>query len=280
MIADLANLTRARLGLMAAAGAVAGHLLWRPRPGLGLLLTALGAWLLAAGCSALNQAQERQRDGAMQRTRQRPLPTGRLGLGAALALALTCLALALALLGAVGGWGPPLLGLAVVGLYNGLYTPLKGRTPLALLLGAVAGAMPPLLGWLAAGGPALDYRAVLMAGVFYCWQVPHFALLARLRGRDYREAGLPLAGLAQGGDWGRWPLLVWLLAYGASLALVPALGLVSTPAAKLSLAGLALGLGLGGAWASHREQAGLRLVNASLVLFLACLMADALWQGV
>ncbi|MBI4800832.1 MAG: UbiA family prenyltransferase [Desulfarculus sp.] len=280
MIADLARLTRARLGLLAAAGAMAGHLLWRPRPSLGLLLTAAGAWLLAAGYSALNQAQERQRDGVMGRTRDRPLPAGRLGLGPALALALVCLILALALLRAVGGWGPPLLGLAVVSLYNGLYTPLKGRTPLALLLGAGAGAMPPLLGWLAAGGPLLDPRALLVAGVFYCWQVPHFALLARLRADDYQAAGLPLAGLARTGGWGRWPLLVWLMAYGTALALVPALGLVTTPAAKLCLAVLALGLGLGGVWIVRREQLGLRLVNASLALFLACLMADALWRGI
>ncbi|MBI5521533.1 MAG: UbiA family prenyltransferase [Desulfarculus sp.] len=280
MIADLARLTRARLGLMAAAGAMAGYLLWRPRPSLGLLLTALGAWLLAAGCSALNQTQERRRDGVMARTRQRPLPAGRLGLGPALALALACLALALSLLWAVGGVGTSLLGLAVVALYNGLYTPLKGRTPFALLLGAVAGALPPLLGWLAAGGPLLGHRALLVAGVFYCWQVPHFALLARLRADDYQAAGLPLAGLALSGGWGRWPLLVWLMAYGTALALVPALGLVATPAAKICLATLALGLGLGGAWALRRERLGLCLVNTSLALFLACLMADALWRGI
>lgn len=279
MIGDLARLTRPRIGLLAAAGAVAGHLLWRTGDGREAWLSALAAFLLAAGCSALNQAQERGRDALMARTRRRPLPAGRLGLAPVLALAFAALALALALLWAQGGAPPVLLGLGVVVLYNGLYTPLKGVTPLALLLGAVAGALPPLLGWLAAGGSPGDFRVLLLAAVFYLWQVPHFALLARRHPDDYPAAGLPLAWPALASREGRWPLMVWLTGYGALVALVPAFGLVMSLAAKLALAALALGLVLGGAVMPRREWLGYRLVNLSLALFLACVIADAAWLG-
>lgn len=279
MIADLARLARPRIGLLAAAGAVAGHLLWRGGDGRGAWLTALAAFLLAAGCSALNQAQERGRDARMSRTRLRPLPSGRLSLATVIALALIGLALALALLWSLGGPAPVLLGLGVIALYNGLYTPLKAVTPLALLLGAVAGALPPMLGWLAAGGPPGDFRVLLLAAVFYLWQVPHFALLARRHPGDYPAAGLPVAWPAQDRREGRWPLMVWLAGYGALVALAPALGLVGSLAAKLALAALALGLVLAAAAIPRREWLGSRLINVSLALFLACVIADAAWLG-
>ncbi len=277
MIADLARLTRVKLCLLAAAGAVAGHLLWRARPDWGMLLTAGGAFLLAAGCSALNQAQERRRDGAMTRTRLRPLPARRMGLAQVLALALAFVGSGLALLWSQGGPRPVVLGLTVIVLYNVLYTPLKGLTSFALLLGGVAGALPPVLGWLAAGGPWVDFRVVLVAVLFYLWQVPHFAFLARLHPEDYRRAGIPLAGLARTERRGHAPLMAWLACYCAAMTMVSIFDLVGTPLAKFFLAVLAVGLFLGGMLTLGRSQLGLRLVNASLLLFLTCMIVDALW---
>ncbi len=279
MIADLARLARVRIGLLAAAGAVAGQLLWQGRGGPLPWASALAAFLLAAGCSALNQAQEGRRDALMARTRHRPLPAGRLSRAWVLGLALVWLGLALALLWDQGGLAPVGLGLAVILIYNGIYTPLKGVTPWCLLLGAVAGALPPLLGWLLAGGPPDDFRALLLVAVFYLWQIPHFALLARRHPADYRAAGLPLAWPARGSREGRWSLLVWLTGYAALVALTPALGLVGNPAAKLALAGLALALVLAGAAVLRRERLGYRLLSLSLVYFLACVIVDAAWLG-
>jgi heme o synthase len=279
LISTLASLLRARLGLLAAAGAMAGYVLARGRADLGLLCCLAGAFLLAGGCSALNQAQERRQDAIMARTRGRPLPSRRLRLGQVLARALTCLALALWLLDGAGRPTQAVIFALVLILYNGLYTPLKRVTPFSLLLGGLAGAMPPLLGWVAAGGQAGDFRALLLAAIIYLWQIPHFGLLALRHQRDYQAAGFPVGRTARAWGGRRSPLLVWLLAYSALLWLAPAWGLVQSAPAKYLLAALALILAGGGGLALARGKLGPHMVNLSLLLFLLDLTADALWRG-
>jgi len=297
---NLTALIRPRIGLLAAAGAVVGALAgaaqnplpgWLPLgPLLGLsggllgsaairmlLATAAGAFLLAGGCSVLNQVQERQADARMARTLSRPLPSGRLQARTALVLGLLCLALAaLALWLTPGGLGAALFVPLTVILYNGLYTPLKKRTSLAMLVGGIAGAFPPLVGFAAAGANALDPRALLLAGVFYAWQVPHFWLFARIHRAEYEAAGfhVPQHGVGKGRATGT--LCLWLVGYGALMLLIPAFGLVEAPALKALVAALALALCLGAWPLLVRERLGFALVNASLVLFLCFLAADAL----
>jgi heme o synthase len=213
----------------------------------------------------------------MTRTQGRPLPAGRLGLAAALGLGLGCLCLAaLCLLAAPGGRTAALFIPLTVLLYNGLYTPLKKRTSLAMLVGGVAGAFPPLLGWAAAGGSPLDPQALLLAGIFYAGQVPHFWLFARLHREDYAAAGFvaPQQGLRPGRDTGA--LLLWLACFGALMLLIPAFGLVTAPAVKFLVAALGLGVILGARPLLARERLGFTLVNASLALLLCFLAADAL----
>lgn len=277
---DLARLSRARVCLLTAAGTAAGYVSARPALDAGLLAAAGAMFLLAAGGSALNQAQERREDGLMRRTAGRPLPARRMGLGQVILFAALCLGLALALL--AGGGGTRALALALGGLavYNGLYTPLKRRTPLAILVGGLAGALPPLLGWAAAGASPLDPRALLLGAIFYLWQVPHFGLLVRLHREDFAAAGLPLAGLAGVAGAPRLPLGGWLAAYCAALVMLPVWGLVPAgPAGLAVLAGAALLAGLAGL--APRLKPGLAglgfaLVNLSLVLVLAGLAAGAL----
>lgn len=282
---DLTALLRPRIGLMAAAGAAAGALAGAAALGTAqvlpsggtLLATSAGAFLLAGGCSALNQVQERQADARMERTRSRPLPAGRLRPRTALDLGLLCLALAsLVLLRTPGGLGAALFVPLTVFIYNGLYTPLKTRTSLAMLVGGVAGAFPPLLGYVAAGASALDSRALLLAGVFYAWQVPHFWLFARIHRAEYEAAGffVPQDGVGQGRASGT--LCLWLVGYGALMLLIPAFGLMTAPVPKALVALLALALCLGAWPLLARERLGFALVNASLALFLCFLAADAL----
>lgn len=284
MIAALARLIRVRVGLLATAGALAGYVQFLGRPAPDLAAVLAGTFLLAAGCSALNQAQERGRDAAMGRTAARPLPAGGLVLSQALGLSGVLLAAGLGLLLTLRGPGAALAGVLALAVYNGLYTPLKTRTPLALLVGGAAGAAPPVLGWLAAGGGILDPPCLLLAGIFYCWQVPHFGLIARLHHQDYRTAGFAAARL--GGEAGprRFPLRGWLAAYGASVLLLPTFGLVGTVPAKallvlnaLALAPLALALDAETDPARTRRK--FTLVNASLLVLLAGLTLDALWLG-
>lgn len=278
---DLARLGRARVCLLAAAGAAAGHLAARPLADASLLATAAGMFLLAGAGSALNQAQERRQDGLMRRTAGRPLPAGSMGLGQVLAWAGLGLGLSLALLGAGrGGAGSVLLALGGLAVYNGLYTPLKRRTPLAILVGGLAGALPPLLGWVAAGGAPQDPRALVLAAIFYLWQVPHFGLLARLHGADFVAAGFPLAGLATPGASPRLPLVCWLAAYCAALLMLPALGLVPVGTPGLAALAAAVLLAVAAGLAQGRLRLGFNLVNLSLALVLAGLAAGALAPAV
>ena len=145
---------------------------------------------MTAGASALNQVLERDGDARMGRTRNRPLPSGRLppleallfGIGLALA-GLAYLALAVR---------QPLAVLAAAfafAVYVFLYTPLKRTTSLNTLVGAVAGATPPVIGWTAATN-ALDLPALVLFAILFLWQVPHFLAIAWLYRDDYTRAGL------------------------------------------------------------------------------------------
>lgn len=241
------------------------------------LLAMAGAFLLSCGASALNQAQERNEDACMARTKTRPLPSGRMSIGTALAWGLGCLLLSTALLWATpGGLSAALLAPLAVLLYNGLYTPLKKRTSLAMLVGGLAGALPPVVGFAAAGGTDFSGSILLLAGVFYAWQVPHFWLFARIHSTDYQAAGFhaPHEGVGRAGAPGA--LRLWLVCYGALMLLAPAFGLVDGLAIKWLVAALALALVACPGIVQARERLGFALVNASLALFLAFLAADAL----
>ncbi|ALC15769.1 protoheme IX farnesyltransferase [Desulfuromonas soudanensis] len=235
-------LLRPRLSLAVAFSAVAGYAL-APAPLRMpvLAVVALGVLLLAGGASALNQVQERRVDALMERTRLRPVASGRLAPGRALALALTLqgcgltlLGCGLTLLGGVSG-NPALLAAAALLLYHGIYTPLKPVTPWALLPGALCGALPLLIGWTAAGEAPGDFRILLPAGLLVLWQIPHLWLIARRYPGDRQKAGFPepLPGAAA-------PRLttLWALALAAAALLLPLFAVITTPAA-LGVLGLA-----------------------------------------
>jgi len=148
-----------------------------------------GIALLSSGIAALNQYMERHLDARMRRTATRPLPTQKLSPAQALLFggALTVgaeayLAAFVNLLTAAGG-------LAVVGGYLLLYTPLKTRTSLSTVVGAFPGAMPPLMGWTAATG-ALSLEAWALFAILFMWQFPHFLAIAWMYREDYARAGI------------------------------------------------------------------------------------------
>lgn len=232
MIRGVGRLLRPRLAALNGIAAAGGCLLAPAGVDIHLLGSAWGGVaLLAAGGSALNQVLERDLDGLMERTRQRPLPSGKLTLPAATAIGGVCITIGLLLLGRPGGLLPPFLGAGALAWYLGVYTPLKRRTDLALLAGAVSGAVPPVIGWVVTGGSAADYRVVLLAGLLYLWQIPHFWLLQRRHGEDYRRAGIPL--FAPGATAGaRSPVFgIWMGALAVGALLLPAFGMVGGRAA-------------------------------------------------
>lgn len=153
-----------------------------------LLWTMAGTGLAAAGANALNQWWEREPDARMARTRQRPLPAGRLQPVWALFWGLASATAGVGVLAWLVNLLAAGLALSVVLLYTLVYTPLKRRSSFSTLVGAVCGAIPPLIGW-AASASRLETGAWLLAALLFVWQMPHFFALGWLYRQDYELGG-------------------------------------------------------------------------------------------
>ncbi len=187
---------------------------------LSLLLCALtGTALVAGGAAALNQWAERDLDARMERTRNRPLPSGRLTPEEVLAFGLTTCLVGVATL-ALGVNGlTAALAVATVGIYLLIYTPLKTRTPWCTVVGAVPGAIPPLMGYAAANG-RLDVGAWALAGILFVWQLPHFYAIGWIYRDDYARAGCPMLPVLDrdGSTTARWILFLAIALTAFSIA--------------------------------------------------------------
>jgi len=227
MIRMLCRLFRPRLVLMNGFVALGGFLLYpAAADGMRLFETFWGVVFLAAGGSALNQVLEVDLDRQMTRTLLRPLPNGDLSLASATVIGSACSLAGFVLLLATGGPLPALLGLAALIWYLAVYTPLKRRTPLALIIGGVCGMLPPIIGWSMAGGNPADHRVMMLSAVMFLWQVPHFWLFQRRYASDYRRAGIPLLEVSAKGARLHGLFGLWICALIASVMLLPAFGII------------------------------------------------------
>lgn len=187
---DCLVLIKVRIALMVVLSSLVGYVLgshlvfdmWR------MVHTLLATFLLAAGTGALNQFVERELDGLMARTADRPLPAGRMLPEHAYwgGLVLTAVGI-LYLLVAVNGL-TALMGALTVGIYLLVYTPMKQKTPHNTAVGAVAGALPPVGGWTAATGD-FGGEALVLFGILFLWQFPHFLSIAWMYRDDYARGG-------------------------------------------------------------------------------------------
>ncbi len=198
---SIPTLVKAPLTLMAAFPAACAYLLSDPPASFTRFALFLAGTLLAGfGAAALNQWSERSQDAAMERTRHRPLPSGRVrpGHGLVFGLFLSIAGTVLLLV-----WFPPLAAAFAAGtvlLYWLVYTPLKRRTPYCTEVGAVAGALPTLIGAAAAGGSVTPIGWNLFL-ILFLWQMPHFHPIAWRYRRDYAAGGFRM--LAVEDDTGR-----------------------------------------------------------------------------
>ena len=149
----------------------------------------IGIALLSSGIGTLNQFMERDLDGLMRRTADRPLPSRRLFPFEALWFGVALTVLAEGYLALFVNVLTALLGLTVIAGYLFVYTPLKTRTTLSTALGAFPGAMPPLMGWTAARGE-IDVAAWVLFAILFLWQFPHFLAIAWMYREDYGRAGI------------------------------------------------------------------------------------------
>lgn len=151
----------------------------------------VGGFLISGASGAANEIWERDYDKLMKRTQNRPLPTKQISLSEAYWFTSI-----IALMGISILWvftNPLTTGLGVLSmiLYVFVYTPLKRVGPIAVFVGAIPGAMPPLLGWTAATG-AISHEALIIFGIQFIWQFPHFWAIAWVSDEDYKKAGFKL----------------------------------------------------------------------------------------
>lgn len=225
---DLVALAKPRITLMVVITAAGGLFLSKRTPGLDvtltpatMLATLLGTALVVAGANALNMFIEREIDAKMPRTKNRPLPAGRMAPRVALWFGVACSAVSVPIL-AIGA-NPLTALLAVLAnlLYVLAYTPMKQHSQYALHVGAIPGAIPPLLGYTAGTGRIDAVGAVLFA-ILFLWQVPHFVAIALFRKSDYANAGLVVVPNVVGELASRHAIVRWIFAgVAASLLVVP-----------------------------------------------------------
>ena len=218
---DFRALTKPRITAMNVLMALGGLALARGSAGWATVaLLAVGTWLAVASANALNMVWEREGDKHMNRTMNRPLPQGRLGVGEATAFGVILGVASVAVLALIN-LPVTLLGLAALIGYVAIYTPLKRRTPLALLVGAVPGAAPPLMGWVAATG-SVDLPGLVLFGVLLVWQLPHFLAISLFRKVDYDRAGIRTVPVVRGDAVAKAQAIAWCTALvPLSLLLVP-----------------------------------------------------------
>ena len=212
---DLLSLTKPRLSSLVLCTCAGG--VWLAPGGLTpgrWLLTLLGTAGTVGAANALNCYIERDVDRAMVRTRNRPLPAGRMDPPVALLFALVLAAVSLPLLAMGSNLLTTGLGLLALLTYVFIYTPLKGYTDAAMLVGTVPGALPPLMGWTAVTG-RLDVGGLALFSILVLWQLPHFLAIALFRKVEYRNAGLQTVPLHLGDGPARWCMV------GTTALLVP-----------------------------------------------------------
>ena len=190
LFAVVCDLVKARLTFLVLLTTLVGFYLGSRGPlDYWLMFHALaGTALLACGAAALNQLWEREHDARMQRTADRPLPSGRLQPDTVLILGGLASIAGLAYLAFAVNLLTSLLGAATLGSYVFIYTPLKRVTWLNTAVGAIPGALPPLMGWVASRGELTGEGWSLFAILFF-WQIPHFLAIAWLYRDEYEKAG-------------------------------------------------------------------------------------------
>jgi len=199
------ELTKPRVVALIVFTAIVGMLLAEPRRLLWqpLLFGSLGIWLAAASAAAINHLLDRRADAMMARTRNRPLPEGKVGAGAVLLFAgILGLLSMVVLVGLVNVLTAVLTFCSLIG-YAVIYTVyLKRATPQNIVVGGAAGAMPPVLGWAAVSGEVHPY-ALLLFLIIFVWTPPHFWALAVNRRREYSDVDIPMLPVTHGAEFTR-----------------------------------------------------------------------------
>lgn len=188
---DFVEITKARLSISVVVSTIAGYLLGfneeQPFQWLVLLLLVVGGYCMVGASNVFNQIIEIELDAKMDRTKNRPLPSGRISKQKAFILGCILTILGLTILYNVNP-KTAMFGAISIFMYVSLYTPLKTVTPLSVFVGAFPGAIPFMLGWVAATGQ-FGIEAGTLFIIQFFWQFPHFWAIGWFLYEDYEKAG-------------------------------------------------------------------------------------------
>ncbi len=197
-VRDLIALTKPRITLMVLVTAAGGMWLARGSLSIGpMAIMLLTTGMVVGAANTLNCYLERDTDRLMARTANRPLPDRRLEPSWALILGVLMGLFAVPTLTLAVNPLTGLLGFVALTSYVAIYTPMKQVTPAALYIGAVPGALPPLMGWTAVTG-SIDLPGLVLFGILFFWQIPHFIAISIFRQREYERAGLKVLPSVRG----------------------------------------------------------------------------------
>jgi len=168
-----------------------GYFIFDPHLSVKIILITLGILLMSVAASVLNQIQEARSDSLMDRTKNRPIPSGNITFQEAIIFFFFNLVAGTAIIFIWGNINAVLVGLFTICWYNAVYTYSKKITAFAVVPGALTGALPPLIGWAAAGGGLWDKPIVFIGFLLFTGQIPHFWLLILRYGDEYKKAGFP-----------------------------------------------------------------------------------------
>ncbi len=188
---DFKQITKFGLSLSVVFSSVAGYLLAVNTVDYKtLLLLVIGGYCMVGASNAFNQIIEKEPDGLMKRTMNRPLPAGRMTVATAMSIAIILTVIGILILFSINA-KTALFGAISIFLYTSVYTPLKPVTPLSVFVGAIPGAIPFMLGWVAATGQ-FGIEAGMLFMIQFFWQFPHFWAIGWLQFDEYKKAGFNL----------------------------------------------------------------------------------------
>ena len=241
IFADFKEITKARLAISVVFSSIAGYLLGAFQIDMAsLVLLTFGGYCMVGASNAFNQIIEKDLDALMDRTKDRPIPSGRMSVNKAFVIAIILTVLGIVSLYVLNP-KTAMFGAISIFLYTSVYTPLKTKTPLSVFVGAFPGAIPFMLGWVAATDDFGIEPGILFMIQFF-WQFPHFWALAWMLDEDYKKGGfkmLPTGKKDRGTALQIIMYTVWMMV----ISVIPAFGITGRLQLSISAAIIILLMG-------------------------------------
>ncbi|MBO3097112.1 heme o synthase [Gelidibacter pelagius] len=269
VISDFKEVTKMRLSLSVVFSAIAGYLLGATTIEVStLILLAFGGYFMVGASNIYNQIIERDLDALMDRTKNRPIPAGRISVNSALTMAIIFTILGIATLYVINP-RTAMYGAISIFLYTSVYTPLKTKTPLSVFAGAIPGAIPFMLGWVAARN-AFGIEPGTLFAIQFFWQFPHFWAIGWFLFDDYKKGGFFMLPTGKR-DKGTATQTIMYTIWTVLISIIPVFGVTGDLKLSIVAAVIVFAIGLGliyyalQLFVKRTEQAAKHLILASVI---------------